>query len=465
MKELNKILNTIKRPFKQEKSTNCEDRVVINGLANYVKQWIDKARALPIDLATKESLNKLKGLFVDYSENSPMERLNRIDDATHLIDQLLGKGQKGVHENEKTSNQQLATSPGPSYKEGRSYEGGSNQQAVSQDEAELEFFSMPVKYVKGIGEYRGARLRVQLNIRTLGDLLEYYPRDYLDRSRIKQIYYVGRADGFETIQGKVVRQAEFHPKKQGAKKIVKIMVYDKTEIASLVCFGRRGNYLKKILKEGTEVVVSGKFEYKFNEIQTTRFDFEVLEDEDVELIHTGRIVPKYSITSKLTQRSIRQWVKNALDNYGDKIPEILPLDIRKRHNLINRQSAILQKHFPDSEDMLELAHRRVVFDELFLLELGLAMRKKSWETEEKGVAFSGKGRMIDDSLEMLPFELTNAQKRAFKQIKEDMLKPHPMNRLIQGDVGSGKTVVAAMALLIAIQDGYQGALRSLFHLL
>lgn len=449
MKELNKILNTIKRPFKQEQSTNCQDRVVINGLENYVNQWVDKAKSLSVNLATKESLNKLKRLFADYTDISPMERINRIEDATRLIDQLLEEEKKGKEtgrsESEKAGKQQAEIS---------------EPQAVSQDEAELEFFSMPLKHAEGIGKYRAGRLRERLHLRTLGDLLEYYPRDYLDRSRIKQIYNVEHSDEIETIQGKVVRQSEFYPKKRGAKKITKIMVYDKTAIASLVFFGRRGNYWKKVLKEGTEVVVSGKFEYKFNEIQTSRFELEVLEEEDVELIHTGRIVPKYSITSKITQRSIRQWVKKALDNYADKIPEILPLNIRKRHNLTDRRTAILQKHFPDSEEMLELAHKRVVFDELFLLELGLAMRKRSWKDEEKGIAFSGEGRMVDDFLEMLPFELTDAQKRAFAQIKEDMLKPNPMNRLIQGDVGSGKTVVGAMALLIAIQEGYQGALMA-----
>jgi len=466
MKEIDEILDTIRKPFEQEKKTNCGDQVVINGLGNYVIQWVDKARSLPINLNIKKSLSKLKELFADYPDISPMERLSRIDEANRLIQKLLEEKPE-IEEDEEKEHQKTEKSDVTEEVNGKAEVDITEQITesiqsvpVCKDVAELELFSMPIHYAKGIGEYRAAKLRKQLKVHKLGDLIEYYPRDYLDRSRIKNIYNVGHSDEFETIQGKVVNHSEIYPKKPGAKKILKIMVYDKTAIASLVCFGRMGNYLKKVLQEGTELVVSGKFEYRFNEIQTSRFEFEVLEDEEVELIHTGRIVPKYSTTAKLTQRSLRQWVKSALDNYGDKIPEILPMEIRKRHNLIDRRTAILQKHFPDSEQMLDLAHKRIVFDELFLLELGLAMRKKNFESTEKGIAFSGEGRMIDDFLEMLPFELTDAQKRSFEQVKEDMLRPRPMNRLIQGDVGAGKTVVAAMALLLAIQDGYQGALMA-----
>jgi ATP-dependent DNA helicase RecG len=330
----------------------------------------------------------------------------------------------------------------------------------------LHFLQTQIQYARGIGPRRAVTLATELNVRTVGALLEYYPRDYLDRSRFREIYEVGRSGDFdklnpaeyETIQGKVVNQTQFTPRRPGAKVVGKIAVYDGTGVAQLVGFGQRAGYLKMMLKIGTRVVVSGKFTRRDNEIQTTDFEFEVLDEEDAELIHTGRIVPKYPLTAKLTQRMLRQWVKTVLDEYLAQYPEILPLDIRQRHQLIDRQTAVGEIHFPTSEAHREAARRRLAFDEFFLLELGLELKKRRWETEEKGIAFQVEGKLLNRFIDQLLFQLTNAQKRVFEELKADMASAQAMNRLLQGDVGSGKTIVAAMALMCAIQSGYQGAL-------
>ena len=178
-------------------------------------------------------------------------------------------------------------------------------------------------------------------------------------------------------------------------------------MAHLVNFGRRVGYLKGLLKVGTQVVVSGKFTRRNNEIQTTDFEFEVLEAEDADLIHTGRIVPKYALTAKLTQRMLRQWTKTVLDNYAGDYPEILPLDIRQQNQLIDRCTAIQEIHFPSSEGYKDAARRRLAFDEFFLLELGLEIKKQRWETEEKGIAFQVEGELLNRFIEALPFRLTS----------------------------------------------------------
>ena len=226
----------------------------------------------------------------------------------------------------------------------------------------------------------------------------------------------------------------------------------------MVSFGRRVGYLKHLLKVGTPVVVSGKFTRRNNEIQTTDFEFEALEEEDADLIHTGRIVPKYALTAKLTQRMLRQWTKTVVDGYADGYPEILPIDVRQRNQLIDRCTAIQEVHFPSSEGYKDAARKRLAFDEFFLLELGLELKKQRWKTEEKGIAFQVEGQLLDRFMEALPFQLTAAQKRVIQEIKPDMANAEAMNRLLQGDVGSGKTIVGAVALLCAIQSGYQGAL-------
>ena len=334
---------------------------------------------------------------------------------------------------------------------------------VSTDVDSLDFLSQPLQYLKGIGPRRAEMLSTELSIETVGELLAYYPRDYIDRSKMVEIYRVGRAgdDEPETIQGKVVNHTS-SPTAKG-KRIGKISIYDGTGVALLVNFGRRIGIMKALLPVDTEVVVSGKFSRRYNEIQATDYEFELCEEEN--LIHTNRIVPKYPLTAKLTAKMLRTWMRTALDEHGQQIPEILPLALRQRQRLVDRQSAINEIHFPTSEAHREAAQKRLAFEEFFLLSVGMEM-KKEHRISEDGIAFrvgmEGKPgtspSVLRDFLASLPYELTGAQKRVFAEIQNDMRQKTVMNRLIQGDVGSGKTVVAAMALLCAIENGYQGAL-------
>ena len=333
---------------------------------------------------------------------------------------------------------------------------------VSTDIDLLDFLTEPLQYLKGIGPRRAEMLREELGLQTVGEFLAYYPRDYIDRSKMVEIYRVGRRedDEPETIQGKVVNHTS-SPTARG-KRIGKISIYDGTGVAMLVNFGRRIGIMKSLLPADTEVVVSGKFTRRYNEIQATDYEFELFEEDN--LIHTNRIVPKYPLTAKLTAKMLRAWMRTALDEYGQQIPEILPLALRQRQSLIDRQSAINEIHFPTSETHRNAAQKRLAFEEFFLLSVGMEM-KKEHRISEDGIAFQigmeaheTSPSLLRDFLASLPYELTGAQKRVFTEIQNDMRQKTVMNRLIQGDVGSGKTVVAAMALLCAIKNGYQGAL-------
>ena len=333
---------------------------------------------------------------------------------------------------------------------------------VSTDLTSLDFLSEPLQYLKGIGPRRAGMLLAELNIETVGELLAYYPRDYIDRSKMVEIYRVGRAedDEPETIQGKVVNHTS-SPTAKG-KRIGKISIYDGTGVAMLVNFGRRIGIMKSLLPVETEVVVSGKFSRRYNEIQATDYEFELFEEDN--LIHTKRIVPKYALTAKLTAKMLRMWMRTALDTYGQQIPEILPPELRQRQGLIDRQSAINEIHFPTSEAHRKAAQKRLAFEEFFLLSVGMEL-KKDRKISQEGIAFRIDTQTPDDAPSLLrdftaslPYKLTGAQKRVFGEIQNDMRQKNVMNRLIQGDVGSGKTVVAAMALLRAIENGYQGAL-------
>ena len=520
MNELAKILTTIRRPFQQEIRSGCQDSVVINGLGAYVQLWVANAEQLTLNPTEKQMLTSLADLFSDYETLSPTKRRDVVQTAMKQIDERTPENQKAPPTRKPTATETVdnlplfqslpSQSPKTSFpsmertgeakkqqtlfptdpKAGRTSETvesppsrstvrpdpsesevphSDSQPAppekvqikevpISTDPASLKFLETEIQYASGIGPRRAAKLIAELNIRTVRDLLEYYPRDYLDRGHFRSIYEVGRTGEYETIQGVVVNQSQFTPSRKGAKSIGRIAVYDQAGVAQLVNFGRRIGYLKNLLKVGTPVVVSGKFTRRNNEIQTTDFEFEVLEAEDADLIHTGRIVPKYALTAKLTQRMLRQWTKTVIDGYAEGYPEILPLDIRQRNQLIDRCTAIQEVHFPSSEGYKDAARRRLAFDEFFLLELGLEIKKQRWETEEKGIAFQVEGELLDRFIEALPFQLTSAQKRVIAEIKSDMANGQAMNRLLQGDVGSGKTIVGVVAALCAIQSGYQGAL-------
>lgn len=444
MNDLESILDIIKRPFKQEIKTGCQDRAVIGGFKEYVSNWVGKANQYA-NLNQKNLLADLANLFKDYDEIQPGIRQIRLEEALRIIEQLCDQK---VSKEIKLKEQE----PKPKPK--------TDRKLIRFDPGQETMLSMPIQNVTGIGIKRAQLLAEELGIRTVGDLLEYYPRDYLDRSRIKQIYQVGRTNDYETIQGVVVNHIEANPRRIGGMRYSKTVIYDQTGTASLIAFGKRMQYIANSLKLDTKVVVSGKFRREYGEIQTTDFTYEVLSDEDAELIHTGRIVPVYPLTANLNQRNLRRWIKSVVDDYVSFVPEILPQDIVERYSLLDRSSAIRNIHFPDSQKLLDSAKHRLAFDELFLLELGLSLRKKSWDMGEVGISFKRRTDLVPRFISSLPFQLTSAQKRVISEIESDMQSHRSMNRLLQGDVGSGKTVVAAVAMLLAVDNSYQSALMA-----
>jgi ATP-dependent DNA helicase RecG len=469
MDELESILDIIQRPFQLEAKTEYQDKAVVGGLGAYVMNWTQKvntgATSTQISL-----LRNLYELFVDYPEIQPEARKSRLDEAMRIIHQI-SNNTGNVSEGTKDDQMEVKLVDKPYEKTDRainliSKEATSaelnmeNSAEVSYDRHQLAVLSTPITHVKGIGSKVSDLLKEEIDIKTLGDLLEYYPRNYLDRSSIKSIYQVGRPKEYETIQGIVVNQLEITPRRSRARKFLKTVVYDETGVASLLAFGNRITYMKRALKVDTKLVVTGKFKRSYGEIQATDYTYEILSDEEAELIHTGRIVPVYPLTANLKQRSLRRWIKMAVDNYIHYVPEILPLEIRKRQRLIDRPQAVRNIHFPETHDHLKAARRRLAFDELFFIELGLGLRKRKWETEELGISFQPQSDLLQRFITSLPFKLTSAQERVFKEIRTDMISPRPMNRLLQGDVGSGKTVVAAMAMLLAVDNSYQSALMA-----
>ena len=328
---------------------------------------------------------------------------------------------------------------------------------IEASKANLTRLAAPVTSISGIGSANAQRLS-PLGIQTVGDLLHHFPRKYLDRSTVTPI---GQAKtGQEvTVVGRV-RDVESRTTRK-RKNMLVITIFDGTGYLSGVWFNQE--YHKDRLKEGVEVAFSGRVRYEYSRLQIVNPAYDILGGEGSgsapEAIHTGRIIPVYPGTSGVTSAMLRRFVSRALEAYGD-MADPLPESVRSRFGLMGIAEAVREIHFPEGSESLKKARYRALFDEVFIMQVGLALKKKKRERESKGIALAPPGEMVSRFRRSLPFELTAAQEKAWREISGDMGRSVPMNRLLQGEVGSGKTVVAVLALLLSVENGYQGAIMA-----
>src|SRR3990172_299325 len=321
-----------------------------------------------------------------------------------------------------------------------------------------------IQYIKGVGPAR-AKLFKRLGIATVEDLLYFSPFRYEDRGNIKPIRDLCQSgsDAYQTVQGKVMSARVIVTPRQRMK-IFEATIGDGSGQITAKWFNQV--FLKDVLKKDKMVVLSGHV--KINNFVYGPYmegpEFEIIDSNEGGLIHTGRIVPIYHGTNGLSQKVIRGIMNGALDSY--QLKEIIPDHLLNKYHLPGRAEAIRDIHFPpEGSDIDKLnkydtrAHKRASFEEFLLLELGLAL-KKGVVTKEHGISFNVNGPVTDKLHSSLPFKLTSSQQRVIDEIREDMSRPHPMNRLLQGDVGCGKTIAALTAILIAVENGYQTALMA-----
>jgi ATP-dependent DNA helicase RecG len=219
-------------------------------------------------------------------------------------------------------------------------------------------------------------------------------------------------------------------------------------------------YLERVFKRGQRVILYGKvIGYRGGPLEIQHPEFEIVDQEEDDTLHTGRLVPIYRLTEGLGQRQLRALLWRIVESHAREVPESLPEAIRARRKLLPLPDALRAIHFPEDEAALTAARRRLAFEDFLLLQLGLAIRRHR-EGQARGVSIQPRGRLVARLLEALPFTLTRAQERVWEEIRRDLARPVPMNRLLQGDVGSGKTIVAALAILAAVEAGYQAGLMA-----
>jgi ATP-dependent DNA helicase RecG len=299
-----------------------------------------------------------------------------------------------------------------------------------------------------------AEVLASIGIETVRDLLHHYPRRYIDRSAVSKIGEL-KIGTYATVIARVKRVHKRQTRRRQS--MVTVTLYDGSGNLDITFFNQP--WVASTYREGHEVAASGVVQLYGGRRQLAKQEVELLKSDDQDPVHTARITPIHRATEGITSRTIRELVWRALDRLR-AIPDALPERIVRAESLEPFDTAIRRIHFPDSQRELAAATERLKFDELFVLELGLAFRKHRVEAAETGIAHTPGGPLIERLYRALPFEPTDAQRRATAEIDAAMARPRPMNVLLQGDVGSGKTLVALHAALVAIGSGHQAAIMA-----
>jgi ATP-dependent DNA helicase RecG len=313
----------------------------------------------------------------------------------------------------------------------------------------------PVQFLRGIGPDRAKDLQKQ-GLHTVRDVIERIPRTYRDYSNFKTIMQA-QANQIETLRGRVIGAQE--QRLRGKMTLVKVLISDGTGTAAGVWFNQ--SWMAKRFPTGKEVIFAGEVERRGAQVQITNPEWEIIDEEGLaDPINAGRIVPIYPLTGSLNPRDVRRAAKQAVDMAAHLMPQTVPPAVAARQKLLSMPEAWANIHFPPDSTARDRARETLAFEELLVLQTGLALVRRQTTEEAVGIAHGPDGEITEKFYASLPFRLTDAQEKVIRQVKADMESARPMNRLVQGDVGSGKTMVAAAALAKAVDSGHQGVMMA-----
>jgi len=322
--------------------------------------------------------------------------------------------------------------------------------SLEEAEARLRELNQPVTVLHKVGDKMAEKLN-HLGIFTIEDMLFNLPRRYDDYTRLRTLNKV-RPNETVTVVAEVRSVAR--QQGRGGRPYLLVMVDDDTAVLQVVFFGQM--WLQRQFKRGSQIVLSGKTEMFRGQLMMINPEWEPVEREH---IHTQRIVPVYPLTKGLSARTMRRLTHQVIDEWGERIPDYMPASVLERTELPELGWALEQAHFPDSFEALDLAKARLSFDELFLFQMAMLGQRREWQSVP-GQPIQVDDDWMDAFIQSLPYPLTGAQQRALNDIRADIARDVPMNRLLQGDVGSGKTGVAAAALAMAVRSGKQAAIMA-----
>ncbi len=449
------IVQAITKPLNFASKNDFANLPQIKGLEKLIEGLGHQALSLELAQSQKRLIQELLEIFSGFEGSSMEEKKERIGRSMRIVMQLEGYTAEAEVE-VRVEGETKTKVQG----KGKVQAADKAQVSPTAYRGKAPTLSQPIQFVKGVGP-RIAKKLEKKGIRTIEDALYFLPRRYEDRRVIKKIseIHVGKV---ETVLAEVLLAGTVLYKGKG-KRVFEVIVGDGTGTLTLKWFHGSEEYLKSRFKKGRRVIISGEVRLFKHQKEVHHPDMEIADHIEDDPLHFKRIVPIYSEPEGLYQKTIRKIMKGVVDNYAHELTSPIPEDIIRRQKLMDFGEAVRHVHFPPEDVSLELfnlnrsdAHRRIVFDEFFFVQLGLALRRSD-VSGEQGIPFQILHGYTQRLLQSLDFQLTSAQERVLSEIEEDMRQAHPMNRLIQGDVGSGKTIVAIMAALIAVENGFQAS--------
>ena len=428
--------------LRAEYDNNCDDSAAPGGMERFLTDWRLAANGALKHSQVQQALELLAG----YSVFDATTRRARVGIALERLRELFrpvstptSASTTSAKVGSQTQNSKLKTLPSSGAK-------GQNSAAAAPITLET-----PIDQLPGVGKVTGQSFK-RLGVRSVYDMLYHFPHRYDDFTSQKQIAEL-QVGAVETIVATVLDIRSFGTR--SGMSGLEVLVGDDSGNLKVVFF--RQPWLAKQFTIGTRIVLSGKVDSFQGLRQMTGPDWEPYSDD--ELIHTGRLVPVHPLTKGLYERNARAIIKRVVDRAAPLVDDYLPAVVRERASLMPLDQALSHMHFPADKAQLDRARHRLGFDEFLFIQLGVLQRKLLWQGE-RGYPMTWNQKVHEEFLAKLPFDLTNAQVRALEEIVADMHRPTPMARLLQGDVGSGKTAVAAATALQAISNGYQAAIMA-----
>ncbi|MDH3942880.1 MAG: ATP-dependent DNA helicase RecG [Anaerolineae bacterium] len=445
-------LDKLQKYFTLESERDYDNKAVMGGLESMLEPWQAEARAdeLPEDL-----IQAVAARLRDYARLSPDSRGEALKGLWARVRKQTGEGPPG-----QTDAKKVRETKSPPPKDRRKDTGPPNKSKPSpppkpktkkkrpRPEGPPAALDAAVTVLDGVGAKNAEKL-AKLGVETLGDLLYHFPRRYDDYSQLKPINRLEYGEEVTVIAS--VKSIKVRAIRGGRSKITEAIIDDGTGALRVNWFNQP--WLTNSIKEDDQIVFAGKIDQYLGRLLLTNPEWEPIEKEH---LNTNRIVPVYPLTAKLTQRWLRGQMNTVIENWALRVDDYLPKSVRKAAELMDLPEALYQVHFPDSHQDLHDARNRLAFDEIFLLQLGVLRQKRSWE-QRSARQFETKPEWLGELIDKLPYQLTAAQKKAVEQVRSDLASGNPMNLLLQGDVGSGKTVVAALAIAMVAEHGSQAA--------
>ncbi len=450
-------IDKLQKFFRLEAERGYDNRAVVGGLDKILPAWEQEARSGQLP---QELLDAVAAGLNEYPQLEPDARAG-------LLQQLMERLQAARPTVESTPERQppltVLDVPSPSRgkaivndqpRENRPLGRKSRMQSAPVRPPESENtagLSAPLTVLPGIGS-KHAQTLSELGLNTLEDLLYYFPRRYDDYSQLKPINRLVFGEELTIIA--TVQSTANRPFRGGQGQMTEVIVSDGTGFLRLTFFNQP--WLANRMTRGTQLVLSGRVDQYLGRLVMTNPDWELLEQEH---LHTNRIVPVYPLTANVTQKWLRRIMFNTVNFWAPRVTDFLPAGIRSAAGLMDLSGALMNAHFPSNQAKLKAARERLAFDEIFLMQMGVLRQKRNWESAEAR-QFPTPHEWLESQVARLPFTLTNAQVKALEHVRSDVESGHPMDRLLQGDVGSGKTVVAALAVAMVIRHGAQAAVMA-----